>query len=155
MQVSQSTSQQAAVIACCFSIPADLPGMQSLVQTSEPLTKNKTVLSKLVEWEIAENCWILALCRGGDEIHLLHIVPRLQRSSSFGGAPPVDFLPQQDPVAHDQLIRRAEAFIRHRFLPKLAGLKPEPVVHIVKVSWIPVYWHHCCLLLSVPFVHIK
>jgi hypothetical protein len=49
------------------------------------------------------------------------------------GAPPVDFLPQQDPVAYDQLVRNAESFIAARFLPSLASLKLQPIVHIVKV----------------------
>lgn len=76
---------------------------------------------------------LLTLRREGDELHLLHVVPRMQRTSSFG-RPPVDFLPQQDPVAHDQVVKKAEIFIRERFLSTLEGLHPEPVVHIVKVG---------------------
>ena len=50
------------------------------------------------------------------------------------GAPPVDFLPQQDPVAYEQLLKNAEHFITDRFLPKLGSVQPDPVVHIVKAS---------------------
>jgi nucleotide-binding universal stress UspA family protein len=50
------------------------------------------------------------------------------------GAPPVDFLPQQDPVAYEQLIRNAESFIAARFLPRLLALSPDPVVHVVKAD---------------------
>ena len=46
---------------------------------------------------------------------------------------PVDFLPQQDLVAHDQLIKKAEGFIKERFMPRLATVRPEPLVHIIKV----------------------
>ncbi|KAK9814802.1 hypothetical protein WJX72_011691 [[Myrmecia] bisecta] len=67
----------------------------------------------------------------GDEVHVLHVIPRLQLAAVYG-APPVDFLPQQDPVAYEQLIKQAEHFISDRFLSKLQGISPEPVVHIVK-----------------------
>ena len=62
----------------------------------------------------------------------MHVVPKLQMGACFG-APPVDFLPQQDPVAYDQLVKQAEAFIQMRFLPSLHSLRVHPIVHIVKV----------------------
>ena len=71
-------------------------------------------------------------CRQGDEIHLVHVVPKLQMGNCFG-APPVDFLPQQDPIAYDQLMKQAETFIQTRFLPSLHNLRVHPIVHIVKV----------------------
>ena len=74
----------------------------------------------------------ILLCREGDEIHLVHVVPKLQMGACFG-APPVDFLPQQDPIAYDQLVKQAEAFIQMRFLPSLNSLRVHPIVHIVKV----------------------
>ena len=73
-----------------------------------------------------------ALCREGDEIHLVHVVPKLQQACF--GAPPVDFLPQQDPIAYDQLVKQAEQFIQTRFLPPLHSLRVHPIVHIVKVT---------------------
>lgn len=72
-------------------------------------------------------------CREGDELHLVHVIPRLQTAAVYG-APPVDFLPQQDPVAYDQLVKNAESFIAGRFLPALASLRLQPIVHIVKVE---------------------
>ena len=60
------------------------------------------------------------------------MVPKLQMGNCFG-APPVDFLPQQDPVAYDQLVKQAETFIQTRFLPSLHSLRVHPIVHIVKV----------------------
>ena len=60
------------------------------------------------------------------------MVPKLQMGACFG-APPVDFLPQQDPIAYDQLIKQAETFIQTRFLPSLHNLRIHPIVHIVKV----------------------
>ena len=62
----------------------------------------------------------------------MHVVPKLQMGACFG-APPVDFLPQQDPIAYDQLVKQAEAFIQMRFLPSLHSLRVHPIVHIVKV----------------------
>jgi nucleotide-binding universal stress UspA family protein len=42
--------------------------------------------------------------------------------------------PFKDPVAYEQLIKNAEAFIAARFLPRLLSLSPEPVVHVVKAD---------------------
>lgn len=62
----------------------------------------------------------------------MHVVPKLQMGICYG-APPVDFLPQQDPIAYDQLVTQAESFIQMRFLPSLHNLRVHPIVHIVKV----------------------
>jgi hypothetical protein len=62
------------------------------------------------------------------------------------GAPPVDFLPQQDPVAYDHLVKSVESFIATRFLPVLNSLRLQPVVHIVKVILIVVLEQSCQLL---------
>ena len=68
----------------------------------------------------------------GDEIHLVHVIPRMQLAAVYG-APPVDFLPQQDPVAYERLVADAEAFVTARFLSLLGGFSVNPVVHIIKV----------------------
>ena len=70
-------------------------------------------------------------CRPNDQLHLVHVLPKMQMAAMYG-APPVDFLPQQDPVAYEQLLKNAEHFITDRFLPKLSQLRPDPIVHIVK-----------------------
>eukprot|EP00887_Chlorella_sp_A99_P002943 scaffold24.g2943.t1 len=71
-------------------------------------------------------------CRvAAGRVHLLHVIPRLQLAASFG-APPVDFLPYQDPNAYQSLIKSAEAFIAERALAHLGELEPAPVVHLVK-----------------------
>ncbi|BDA44876.1 hypothetical protein COCOBI_06-3540 [Coccomyxa sp. Obi] len=80
---------------------------------------------RALSWTLEE------IYREGDELHLVHVIPRMQMAAVYG-APPVDFLPQQDPVAYDQLIKNAESFIAGRFLPSLASLKVQPIVHIVK-----------------------
>eukprot|EP00891_Asterochloris_glomerata_P002094 jgi/Astpho2/2094/Aster-00579 len=78
----------------------------------------------LISVDESEGCeralqWTLdQLYRPGDEIHFLRVVPRQQHAESYG-APPVDFLPQQDPIAYSQLLQQAETFIRERLLPKL------------------------------------
>ncbi|KAK9828007.1 hypothetical protein WJX81_008304 [Elliptochloris bilobata] len=76
--------------------------------------------------------WALGeLYRPNDQLHLVHVLPKMQLAAMYG-APPVDFLPQQDPVAYEQLLKNAEHFITDRFLPKLSQLRPDPIVHIVK-----------------------
>ncbi|KAI7843165.1 hypothetical protein COHA_003149 [Chlorella ohadii] len=67
----------------------------------------------------------------GDEVHLVHVIPRLQLAATYG-APPVDFLPFQDPAAYEQLIKTAEDFIAKRALTHVGNITPQPVVHIVK-----------------------
>lgn len=71
------------------------------------------------------------LYQQGDEIHLIHVIPRLQLAATYG-APPVDFLPYQDPTAYEQLIKAAEDFIAKRALTHVGDITPHPVVHIVK-----------------------
>ncbi len=66
-------------------------------------------------------------------MHLVHIIPRMQLAAVYG-APPVDFLPQQDPVAYEQLVAEAERFVAARFMTLMQGLQPEPVAHIIKVG---------------------
>lgn len=39
--------------------------------------------------------WVMAnVYKPGDELHLIHVIPRLQLAATYG-APPVDFLPYQ------------------------------------------------------------
>ncbi|PRW33715.1 adenine nucleotide alpha hydrolase [Chlorella sorokiniana] len=76
--------------------------------------------------------WVMAnLYQEGDEVHLVHVIPRLQLAATYG-APPVDFLPFQDPTAYEQMIKTAEDFIAKRALTHIGGISPQPVVHIVK-----------------------
>lgn len=86
---------------------------------------NSDACEGAVKWTMA-NCY-----HPGDEVHLIHVIPRLQLAASFG-APPVDFLPYQDPNAYESLIRGAEAFIRNRALVHIGEIEPQPVVHLVK-----------------------
>ena len=72
----------------------------------------------------------------GDEIHLVHVIPRMQLAAIYG-APPVDFLPQQNPVAYEQLLAEAERFVTARFSSLLQEITPDPVVHIIKVPCTP------------------
>eukprot|EP01023_Acetabularia_acetabulum_P009686 TRINITY_DN14383_c0_g1_i14.p3 TRINITY_DN14383_c0_g1~~TRINITY_DN14383_c0_g1_i14.p3 ORF type:complete len:156 (+),score=26.14 TRINITY_DN14383_c0_g1_i14:551-1018(+) len=71
------------------------------------------------------------LYRGHDEVHLLHIIPRLQVAAVYG-APPIDFLPNQDPQAYEQLIEDAEKFISSRFVVMFEDINVQPIVHIIK-----------------------
>ena len=70
----------------------------------------------------------------GDVLHFLHVVPR-QEPAAIYGAPPVDFLPQQNPQSVQKLADQAMSFIKDRLLPMLNDIQTEPVVHVVKVSF--------------------
>ncbi|KAI3425264.1 hypothetical protein D9Q98_009032 [Chlorella vulgaris] len=78
-----------------------------------------------VEWTMKN------MYQEGDEVHLIHVIPRLQLAQQYG-APPVDFLPYQDPKAYEQLIKTSENFIAKRALTHVGNITPQPVVHIVK-----------------------
>lgn len=72
------------------------------------------------------------LYRSGDEVHMCHVVPRMQFSAAYG-IPPVDFYPIADATSYEAVINKAEKMVSDRFLSNL-GAYPElrPVVHIVK-----------------------
>lgn len=76
--------------------------------------------------------WTLAnMYRPEDVLHFLHVVPRQETATTYG-APPVDFLPQQNPKSVQRLAEQGLSFIKERLLPMLGDMQPEPVVHIVK-----------------------
>lgn len=76
--------------------------------------------------------WTLQnMYRTGDVLHFLHVVPRQEPATTYG-APPVDFLPQQNPKSSQKLAEQALSFIKERLLPMLGDMQPEPVVHVVK-----------------------
>lgn len=97
----------------------------------------RKLLLPVVDSKECEQCfeWVLDnLLREGDELHFVHVIPRLQLTHLYG-VPPVDFMPQQDPQAYSQLIHQSEQFIISHYLSKLQGVQgkfPEPVVHIIK-----------------------
>lgn len=81
--------------------------------------------------------WTLAnMYRSGDVLHFLHVIPRQEPATTYG-APPVDFLPQQNPKSVQRLAEQGLSFIKERLLPMLGDIQPDPVVHIVKV-WMAV-----------------
>ncbi|DBA70403.1 TPA: hypothetical protein ACH3X2_011817 [Trebouxia sp. C0005] len=76
--------------------------------------------------------WTLAnMYRSGDVLHFLHVIPRQEPATTYG-APPVDFLPQQNPKSVQRLAEQGLSFIKERLLPMLGDIQPDPVVHIVK-----------------------
>ena len=72
------------------------------------------------------------LYRPGDVLHFLHVVPRQEPATTYG-APPIDFLPHQNPDSFQKLAEEAQSFIKDRLLPMLGDMQPHPVVHVVKV----------------------
>ncbi|KAF8056769.1 PHOS34 [Scenedesmus sp. PABB004] len=76
--------------------------------------------------------WALEqLHRAGDQLHLVHVVPRLAFAAQYG-VPPVDFVPAAESSAYESAVQRAEQFIIDRFLRALPAAIRAPVVHIVK-----------------------
>jgi len=77
--------------------------------------------------------WMLkSLYRDGDEVHLLHVIPRIKFQASYG-VPAVDYVPQIDRDKYEALVRKAEEFIVRRFLSRFpADSKTTPIVHVIK-----------------------
>ena len=73
--------------------------------------------------------------RPGDELHLVHVIPRLQFAAMLG-VPPVDFVPAAgNNNNYDTVVQRAEHFIIERYVKGLPpGFSSPPVVHIIKVT---------------------
>ncbi|KAL6770182.1 hypothetical protein ACKKBG_A33920 [Auxenochlorella protothecoides x Auxenochlorella symbiontica] len=69
--------------------------------------------------------------QGGDEYHVVHVIPRLQLSSQYG-APSIDFLPQQDSTAYEALLQRAQDFLAARVVTHLGDVDPPPMLHLIK-----------------------
>jgi nucleotide-binding universal stress UspA family protein len=82
---------------------------------------------KAFEWAVKN------IHRPGDELHLVHVIPRLQFAAMLG-VPPVDFVPAAANNNYETVVQRAEHFIIERFVKTLpAGFSSPPVVHIIKV----------------------
>lgn len=80
---------------------------------------------KAFTWSI-ENVY-----REGDQIHLVHVVPRLAFAAQYG-VPPVDFVPAAENNTYESAVQRAEQFIIDRFVKQLPANVKAPVVHIIK-----------------------
>jgi nucleotide-binding universal stress UspA family protein len=76
--------------------------------------------------------WTLSnLYARGDELHLIHVVPRLTLPSSHS-APPIAALLYQDPSAYESLVTQAEDMVVQRALRHLRDVRPHPIVHLVQ-----------------------
>lgn len=75
------------------------------------------------------------LRRDGDEVHLVHVIPRKQPAAAHG-APPVDYLPQEATNDTEQMIKSTHIFVEARFLKKLQVQQIKSRVHMEKV-WEP------------------
>eukprot|EP00879_Flechtneria_rotunda_P003575 GHRR01003809.1.p1 GENE.GHRR01003809.1~~GHRR01003809.1.p1 ORF type:complete len:175 (+),score=39.74 GHRR01003809.1:47-526(+) len=69
--------------------------------------------------------------RDGDELHVLHVVPRLAFAARLG-VPPVDFVPAAENNTYETAVQRAEQFIIDRFVQALPPSIKAPIVHIIK-----------------------
>lgn len=88
---------------------------------------NSDSSEEAVRWAL-ENIY-----RSGDEIHIVHVIPRFMLSGSYA-YPPIDYLPQKNHAHQDHVIKSAEAFIVKRALRHIEklGSSVQPIVHIVK-----------------------
>lgn len=71
------------------------------------------------------------VCRPGDEVHMIHVIPRLQAMTKIG-ASPVDVMPYTDPGVYDDMISSAEGMLEKRALAYFDGEEREPIVHLIK-----------------------
>ena len=109
--------------------------MTSSSRDAGPSSSGRKVLVAVNAGAESENAlqWTLEnLYRPGDLLHLLHVVPRQQSTTSYG-APPIDFLPQMKSKASHGASQEALTFIKERLLPMCGDMQPEPVVSVVKV----------------------
>lgn len=70
--------------------------------------------------------------REGDQLHIVHVVPRLAFAAQYG-VPPVDFVPAAESNTYETAVQRAEQFIIDRFVKAMPPSVRAPVVHIIKV----------------------
>jgi nucleotide-binding universal stress UspA family protein len=81
----------------------------------------------------AFNWAISNIYREGDQVHIVHVVPRLAFAAQYG-VPPVDFVPATESNTYETAVQRAEQFIIDRFVKAMPPSVRAPVVHIIKVG---------------------
>jgi nucleotide-binding universal stress UspA family protein len=81
----------------------------------------------------AFNWAISNIYREGDQVHIVHVVPRLAFAAQYG-VPPVDFVPAAESNTYETAVQRAEQFIIDRFVKAMPPSVRAPVVHIIKVG---------------------
>lgn len=81
----------------------------------------------------AFNWAINNIYREGDQLHIVHVVPRLAFAAQYG-VPPVDFVPAAESNTYETAVQRAEQFIIDRFVKAMPHSVRAPVVHIIKVQ---------------------
>jgi nucleotide-binding universal stress UspA family protein len=79
----------------------------------------------------AFNWAISNIYREGDQVHIVHVVPRLAFAAQYG-VPPVDFVPAAESNTYETAVQRAEQFIIDRFVKAMPPSVRAPVVHIIK-----------------------
>ncbi len=82
--------------------------------------------------------WFLkTVYHNGDEVHIVHVIPRSKFQASQYAVPAVDYLPQIDRSKYEAALQHAEEFIVKRFLSIFPlDSNSTPIVHIVKVrAW--------------------
>jgi len=94
----------------------------------------------------AFNWAIQNIYRDGDQLHIVHVVPRLAFAAQYG-VPPVDFVPAAESNTYETAVQRAEQFIIDRFVKAMPPTLRAPVVHIIKVGgdkgcWCMLPRHH-------------
>lgn len=92
----------------------------------------------------AFNWAISNIYREGDQVHVVHVVPRLAFAAQYG-VPPVDFVPAAESNTYETAVQRAEQFIIDRFVKAMPSSVRAPVVHIIKVG--------CCQMPSEVLSH--
>jgi nucleotide-binding universal stress UspA family protein len=123
----------AAVAAAAAAGTADAAAATT---TPHPDTTGRVVLVAVDDTPASEAAFAFVvqnLLRPNDHLHLVHVIPRLVFSSTFG-VPPVDFVPAADSTEYERHLAKAEAFILAKFVRQLPSdyTGAAPVVHIIK-----------------------
>ena len=81
----------------------------------------------------AEACrWMVAnLYRPGDQVHLVHILPRPEVAKIIA---PGDLAGSMGTSDFDAAVHSAEAFMTNNIVPLLAPVLSDPVVHLIKAQ---------------------
>lgn len=109
---------------------------KQITQSMEP--GDRVVLIAVDDSEDSQKAFVWAIenvYREGDQIHLVHVVPRLAFAAQYG-VPPVDFVPAAENSTYESAVQRAEQFIIDRFVKQLPANVKAPVVHIIKVGFL-------------------
>jgi len=84
------------------------------------------------EGSVAACRWMVHnMCRDGDEVHILHVLPRSTENRIISPSDLASLNYSQD---YESALHSSERFIAQRILPELSSLRMDPVIHMIKAQ---------------------